>query len=105
MAHDSVKPIRLNKHESIDTIGHLADRVLRAFQTSEFAYPEGRIIGIEEQLRRTFAPGCPDFEARIDLLIETDDVLRVTDFKTSRHRWNDTRITGAIPSCSSMPGR
>jgi hypothetical protein len=67
MAHDSVKPIRLNKHESIDTIGHLADRVLRAFQTSEFAYPEGRIIGIEEQLRRTFAPGCPDFEARIDL--------------------------------------
>ena len=89
------KPIKFNKNEDLSVIGSLADRMLRVFQTSDFARPEGRIIGIEETLRGAFAPDCPDFVARVDLLIETDDVLTVTDFKTSRSKWNPAKVNDA----------
>ena len=42
-------------------------------------------------------PDCPDFLARVDLLIETDDVLTVVDFKTARNRWNPRKLTDATP--------
>ena len=59
-----------------------------AFQESDVARLEGRILGVEEQLRGVILPGVPDLLARIDLLVETDDELIVIDFKTAKSRWN-----------------
>lgn len=91
------KPIHFNKKEDLDSIGHLADRMLRTFQVSDFARPAGRIIGIEEEFRGIVAPGCPDFEARVDLIVETADALAVTDFKTALSRWNPAKVEAAAP--------
>jgi hypothetical protein len=55
-------------------------------QQSAFAQPRGKILGVEEELRGRLVAGCPDLLARIDLLVETDDALVITDFKTARSR-------------------
>jgi len=91
------KPIHFNKKENLDTIGHLVERMLRTFQASGFARPEGRIIGIEEEIRGVVSEACPEFEARIDLLTEEHDALIVTDFKTSLGRWNPAKLAQASP--------
>jgi putative RecB family exonuclease len=91
------KPIHFNKKEDLDTIGHLADRMLRAFQASSFARPEGRIIGIEEELRGLVAENSPEFEARVDLIIQTNEALVITDFKTALSRWNPAKVEAASP--------
>ena len=80
--------IKFSKNEGLNSIGQLADRVLKAFRESELAKPDGRILGVEEQLRGEIVPGVPDLFAKIDLLTETDDSIVVCDFKTSRSRWN-----------------
>ena len=80
--------IRFGKNEDINKIAEMADRILVEFQQSELAIPQGQILGVEEQLRGELIPGIPDLLARIDLITATDDELTITDFKTSRSRWN-----------------
>lgn len=80
--------VRFGKAESRERLGELARRMLGAFQTSSLAVPNGRIIGVEEELREPLLSGCPDVLGRIDLLVETVDELIVTDLKTSRSRWS-----------------
>ncbi|HEY1601331.1 MAG TPA: PD-(D/E)XK nuclease family protein, partial [Pirellulales bacterium] len=80
--------VHFGKDESADSLGRLADRMLRAFQASDLAQPGGTILGIEEELREPLVPGCPDLLARIDLLIDTGDELVIRDFKTARSRWS-----------------
>ena len=91
------KPIHFNKKEDLDTIGHLADWMLRTFQGSDFARPRGRIVGIEERLRGVVVENCPDFEARIDLIVKAQDALVVTDFKTALSRWNPAKVEASAP--------
>lgn len=85
--------IRFNKGDDENTLGELAERMLRAFQSSSGAVPEGRILGVEEELRGGIIPGVPDILGRIDLLVETSDAVVVTDWKTSRSRWNANQAT------------
>ena len=87
--------IKFGKGEDVNTIGKMADRILRAFQQSDMANPEGQIIGVEEQLRGELIPGVPDLLARIDLIVETDDAVVVTDLKTSRSRWSADQAEGS----------
>ena len=53
--------------------------VLDALPTHAFGYAsdltnqEGRIIGVEEELRGELSPELSDLLGRIDLLLETDD--------------------------------
>jgi len=89
--HDHLR-VLFNKGEDENAIGHLADRVLRAFERSAIARPEGRIIAVEEELRGELVPGIPDLLARIDLLIETDDALHLLDLKTARTSWNEDNV-------------
>ncbi|MCE9534329.1 MAG: PD-(D/E)XK nuclease family protein, partial [Planctomycetes bacterium] len=91
------KPIQFNKGEGLNTIGTLAERMLKVFQASPFARPAGRLIGIEEIRRGSFSSRCPDFVARLDLLIETDEALVVTDFKTARSRWGTAKLLASAP--------
>lgn len=76
-------------------MGHLAERMFRAFQNSDFARPEGTIIAVEEELRGELVPGLPDLLARLDLIVATDEALIVTDFKTARSQWNGDHVDEA----------
>lgn len=79
--------IAFGKGDALNSVGHLADRVLTAFRTSELAWPAGSILGVEEELREAVVPEAPDILARIDLLVESAEALTVIDFKTARSRW------------------
>ena len=87
--------IKYPKSETRDSLGRLADRLLRAFLDSDFARPTGRIIGVEEELRGSIIPGAPPLLARLDLLTETDDAITVTDFKTARSAWSNQQVEDA----------
>ena len=81
--------IIFGKQDSVDSLGHLAERMLTAFRKSESCSSTGRILGVEEELRGSVFDGCPDLLGRVDLLTETKDEVTITDFKTSRSRWSD----------------
>lgn len=87
--------VRFNKGEDVNDIGRLAERVLRAFQASDLARPNGNIIAIEEQFRGELIPGIPDLLARVDLIVETEDEVIVQDFKTSRSTWAPDHVEDA----------
>lgn len=76
----------------MNTIGHLGERMLRTFQESTFAHPQGRILAVEEELRGVLVPGLPDLLARLDLVVETADALEVTDLKTSKSAWTNGQV-------------
>ena len=80
--------IQFGKSEDINSVAKTADRIIAAFQQGDLAKPQGQIPGIEEQLRGELIPGVPDLLARIDLVVESDDAVTVTDFKTARSRWS-----------------
>jgi CRISPR/Cas system-associated exonuclease Cas4 (RecB family) len=80
------------KGEDINTVSRLAERMLRAFQTSALARPSGTIIAVEEELRGQLIPGVPDLLARVDLVIDEGDALSVTDFKTARTIWSQDHV-------------
>jgi putative RecB family exonuclease len=61
---------------------------LADFQASNVARPKGRILAVEEELRGPIIPGCPDILGRVDLIIEEDEALVVSDWKTARSRWS-----------------
>jgi putative RecB family exonuclease len=89
--HDH-QEILFGKGENESTIGSLADRVLRAFQRSAIAEPRGKIIAVEEELRGMLMPGLPELHARLDLVVEHDEAVEITDLKTTRAAWNDDQV-------------
>jgi len=80
--------VKFGKDDDVESLGHLATKMLGAFQSSPIADPAGRVIGVEEELRGAIVAGCPDVLGRIDLLVETADELVVIDLKTSRSKWS-----------------
>ena len=87
--------VSFNKGDDFNTLGRLADRMLRAFQASDFAKPNGTIIGVEEEFRGEIVPGCPDLLARVDLVIDRGDELAIVDLKTARSRWSHDQADDA----------
>jgi len=81
--------IRFGKNEDVSSVAKLADRILTEFRQSDLAVPHGKILGVEEQLRGELIPGVPDLLARIDLIVEAEDHVTITDLKTSRSRWSN----------------
>jgi ATP-dependent exoDNAse (exonuclease V) beta subunit len=80
--------VRFNKKEDINSVGQLADRMLRAFLESTFAESPGIIIGIEESMRYSVVPGRPEFLGIVDLVFMRGDRLIIRDYKSSRSKWN-----------------
>lgn len=85
--------IQFNKRESVSTVAALADTVLQAFEGSPMARPRGQIIAVEEELRGKIIAGAPEMLARLDLLVETDDAIHLTDLKTARTSWSEEQAT------------
>jgi hypothetical protein len=52
---------------------------------------------VEEEFRGSVIEGCPDVLGRLDLVTLDQDALRITDFKTSRSKWNDAKIAESTP--------
>ena len=88
-------PVRFNKDEQQSSFDGLAERMLRAFLENPVAQPKGQILGVEETLREPLIPGLPDFLGRIDLIVETDDAIVITDWKTSRSRYSAEQVDEA----------
>jgi putative RecB family exonuclease len=84
--------VRFGKEETRQTLDVTARRMLEAFAVSEMAKPVGRILAVEETLRGPVIPGLPDLLGRIDLIVETDAELIISDWKTSRSRWNTEQV-------------
>jgi len=87
--------VLFGKGEDQNSLAMVARRILVAFQASELACPAGTILGVEEELRENVIPGLPDVLARLDLVVETDRAVVVTDFKTARARWSQEQAEDA----------
>jgi putative RecB family exonuclease len=92
-------PVRFNAGEDQGKLDALADRLIRAFLASGAATPNGTILGVEEELTIVLDDDVPDVLARVDLVVQSDDALHVTDYKTSRSRWSEGK---AIESAEQL---
>jgi putative RecB family exonuclease len=63
-----------------------------AFRASDVARPTGRIVGVETELSAGVVLGTPPLLARLDVLVDEDHQLVITDIKTSRARWSDGHV-------------
>ncbi len=84
--------IQFGSKDTRQTLDDLAARMLRAFIASPVAGVNGRVLGVEEEIRGVLVEGMPDLYGRVDLLTEDDDTLTVTDIKTSRGKWSDEQV-------------
>lgn len=84
--------ILFNKGEDVSSIATVAERLLRTFVSSELAKPKGIILGVEEELRGRLLADVPEFLARVDLIVENDDCVSITDFKTARSSWSQEHV-------------
>jgi len=62
---------------------------------SDLAAPTGAIVAIEEELRGKIIPGVPYVLCRVDLVVETERELIVTDLKTARTAWSSEQAQQA----------
>ena len=84
--------IGFGSKDTRQTLDDLAARMLTAFIASPVAAVDGRVLGVEEEIRGVLVEGMPDLYGRVDLLTEDDDTLTVTDIKTSRGKWSDEQV-------------
>jgi putative RecB family exonuclease len=84
--------IQFGSTETRASLDALAARMLTAFLSSPAASVQGRVLGVEEEIRGMLVEGVPDLYGRVDLLTEDSDSLVVTDIKTSRSRWSAEQV-------------
>ncbi len=94
---EAVLPVRFGKSESAKSLRDLAQRMLAAFQASEVSKMDTQLVAIEEEFRAPVIPGCPDLLGRVDLVSCERNALRIVDFKTSRSKWNETKVQESAP--------
>jgi CRISPR/Cas system-associated exonuclease Cas4 (RecB family) len=94
-------PVLYAKEETGRTLRTTAERILSAYREHVISSAEltadTRIIAIEQQHRFLVLSDAPPIEMRLDLLELDGPDLIVTDLKTSRSRWNETKIKEALP--------
>jgi putative RecB family exonuclease len=84
--------IQFGSTETRASLDALAARMLTAFLNSPAASVQGRVLGVEEEIRGMLVEGVPDLYGRMDLLTEDEDSLVVTDIKTSRGKWSAEQV-------------
>jgi putative RecB family exonuclease len=84
--------IQFGSKETRESLDGLAARMLAAFLSSPAASVQGRVLGVEEEVRGMLVAGVPDLYGRVDLLTEDSDSLVVTDIKTSRGKWSQEQV-------------
>jgi len=84
--------ITFGSTETRGSLDVLAAKMLMAFLSSPAASVQGRVLGVEEEIRGMLVEGTPDLYGRVDLLTEDADSLVITDIKTSRSRWSAEQV-------------
>ena len=84
--------IQFGSTETRASLDTLASKMLTAFLNSPAASVQGRVLGVEEEIRGMLVEGVPDLYGRVDLLTEDSDSLVVTDVKTSRGKWSTEQV-------------
>ena len=84
--------IQFGSTETRASLDALAGKMLTAFMNSPAASVQGRVLGVEEEIRGMLVEGVPDLYGRVDLLTEDSDSLVVTDIKTSRGKWSQEQV-------------
>ena len=91
LPHDP-EAISFGSTETRASLDALASKMLTAFLNSPTASVQGRVLGVEEEIRGMLVEGVPDLYGRVDLLTEDSDSLVVTDIKTSRGKWSQEQV-------------
>jgi len=91
LGHDP-DAIQFGSSETRASLDALASKMLTAFLNSPAASVQGRVLGVEEEIRGMLVDGVPDLYGRVDLLTEDSDSLVVTDIKTSRGKWSQEQV-------------
>jgi len=84
--------IQFGSTETRASLDALAGKMLTAFLNSPAASVQGRVLGVEEEIRGMLVENVPDLYGRVDLLTENSDSLLITDIKTSRSRWSAEQV-------------
>jgi len=84
--------ISFGSTETRNSLDALAGKMLTAFLNSPAASVQGRVLGVEEEIRGMLVEGVPDLYGRVDLLTEDSDSLVITDIKTSRGKWSQEQV-------------
>ena len=84
--------IQFGSTETRTSLDALAGKMLTAFLNSPAASVQGRVLGVEEEIRGMLVEGTPDLYGRVDLLTEDADSLVITDIKTSRGKWSPEQV-------------
>ena len=84
--------IQFGGTETRASLDALAAKMLTAFLASPAASVQGRVLGVEEEIRGMLVEGVPDLFGRVDLLTEDSDSLVITDIKTSRGKWGQEQV-------------
>ena len=84
--------IQFGSTETRSSLDALAGKMLTAFLSSPAASVQGRVLGVEEEIRGMLVEGVPDLYGRVDLLTEDSDSLVITDIKTSRGKWSQEQV-------------
>ena len=84
--------ISFGTRETRDSLDDLASRMLTAFLASPAASVQGRVLGVEEEIRGMLVEGVPDLYGRVDLMTEDAETLVITDIKTSRGKWSPEQV-------------
>ena len=84
--------IQFGSTETRASLDALASKMLTAFMNSPAAGVQGRVLGVEEEIRGMLVEGVPDLYGRVDLLTEDSDSLVITDIKTSRGKWSVEQV-------------
>ena len=84
--------ISFGSTETRASLDGLASKMLTAFLSSPAASVQGRVLGVEEEIRGLLVQSVPDLFGRVDLLTEDSDSLVITDIKTSRGKWSQEQV-------------
>jgi putative RecB family exonuclease len=84
--------IQFGSSETRASLDALASKMLTAFLNSPAVSVQGRVLGVEEEIRGMLVDGVPDLYGRVDLLTEDTDTLVITDIKTSRGKWSAEQV-------------
>jgi putative RecB family exonuclease len=84
--------IQFGSIETRTSLDALASKMLTAFLNSPAASVQGRVLGVEEEIRGMLVEGTPDLYGRVDLLTVDADSLVITDIKTSRGKWSAEQV-------------
>ena len=91
--------VKFSKDEDAPSLRVLATRMLSAFREHTLASPGtgSQIIAIEESVRFRLLADVPPIEMRLDLLELKGTDLIVSDLKTSRSRWSESKVADSLP--------